>query len=70
MRRLTCYCPGASTWNSTAYSPPKLGGVPSRSEVGAVCSKSAQSALLADIREAHQLNKERFADIYKVASQL
>ena len=33
-------------------SPPKLGGDPSRSEGGAVCSKFARSALLVDFREA------------------
>src|SRR6516164_1334976 len=38
-----------------SYSPPKLGGVPSRSEGGAVCSKSARSALLVNIRVAHRL---------------
>src|SRR5204862_4077182 len=30
----------------SAHSPPKLGGVPSRSKGGAVCSKPARSALL------------------------
>jgi len=29
------------------------------------CSKSARSALLMNIREAHRLNKERFAGIYR-----
>ena len=33
-------------------SPPKLGGDPSRSEGGAVCSKLARSALLVDFRKA------------------
>ena len=37
------------------HSPPKLGGVPSRSEGGAVCSKIARSAHLSDVREALRL---------------
>jgi hypothetical protein len=38
--------------NGVTQSPPKLGGVPSRSEGGAVCSKSR--SILLDIREAHR----------------
>ncbi len=38
-------------------SPPKLGGVPSRSEGGAVCSKIARSAHLIDGREALLINR-------------
>jgi hypothetical protein len=41
------------------YSPPKLGGVTSRSEGGAVCSKTNSTDY-----------KERFAIIYKVAARL
>ena len=46
-------------------SPPESGGVPSRSEGGAVCSKSARSALLMDFRKALLINSVRFAEIHK-----
>ena len=46
-------------------SPPKLGGVTSRSEGGAVCSKFARSALRMDFREALLMNAVRFAEIHK-----
>ncbi len=39
------------------HSPPKLGGVPSRSEGGAVCSKIARSAHLINGREALLINR-------------
>ena len=44
-------------------SPPKLGGVPSRSEGGAVCSKTRSD--LMDFREALLINSVRFAEIHK-----
>ncbi len=44
-------------------SPPKLGGVPSRSEGGAVCSKTRSD--LMDFRAALLINSVRFAEIYK-----
>ncbi len=44
-------------------SPPKLGGVPSRSEGGAVCSKTRSD--LMDFREALLINSGRCAEIHK-----
>ncbi len=46
-----------------AQSPPKLGGVPSRSEGGAVCSKTRSD--LMDFRAALLINPVRFAEIHK-----
>ena len=46
------------TWfgcNALTHSPPKLGGVPSRSEGGAVCSKTRSD--LMDFREALLINR-------------
>jgi hypothetical protein len=54
LRKLFLVCPGwfwADVENGEK-SPPESGGVPSRSEGGAVCSKLARSALLVDFREA------------------
>ena len=48
------------TWfgcNAVDHSPPESGGVPSRSEGGAVCSKIARSAHLIDFREALLINR-------------
>ena len=44
-------------------SPPKLGGDPSRSEGGAVCSKTRSD--LMDFRAALLINSVRFAEIHK-----
>ncbi len=64
-RRFMCseLCERAS--GRKCNSPPKLGGVPSRSEGGAVCSKPARSAHLTDIREALLIDSVRFAKINK-----
>ncbi len=43
---------GMETWDQ---SPPELGGVPSRSEGGAVCSKTRSD--LMDFREALNINR-------------
>ena len=45
------------------HSPPKLGGVPSRSEGGAVCSKARSATLW--IAKRSLLQSVRFAEIYK-----
>jgi hypothetical protein len=49
--------------NGVDQSPPKLGGVPSRSEGGAVCSKTRSD--LMDFRAALLINSVRFAEIHK-----
>jgi hypothetical protein len=45
-------------------------GCPRVARAGAVCSKSARSAILTDGREAHRFYKERCASIYKDATRL
>ena len=51
------------TWfaERCAQSPPESGGVPSRSEGGAVCSKTRSN--LIDFREALLMNSVRYANI-------
>ncbi len=49
--------------NGGDQSPPKLGGDPSRSEGGAVCSKMRSD--LMDFRAALLINSVRFAEIHK-----
>ena len=44
-------------------SPPKLGGVPSRSEGGAVCSKTRSD--LIDLRAALLIDSVRYAEIHE-----
>ena len=52
-------------WDRSTNSPPKLGGVPSRSEGGAVCSKTRSD--LINFREALRLLSVRCANLMRSA---